>query len=197
MYPITRTSFYWFTCFNVDNRADIQPPASAERRQLAALESVREWSSALGIRAAIAATPPEDISWSRICDRWTLGAFGKWVVTLAGDAAHPMTPNLGQGGCTALEDAVVLARKLGALAQVAGSTPPSSTDVANALRSYEYERSSRCLPLTIRANLMGAALQVPLLPVVMVRNAFVERAFSSGHFLDHTVYDCGRLDELQ
>ncbi|GIL48143.1 hypothetical protein Vafri_4840 [Volvox africanus] len=107
-----------------------------------------------------------------------------------------MTPNLGQGGCTALEDSVVLARRLGALAQAAGSSPPSSTDVARALRSYEYERTSRCLPLTIRSNLMGAALQVPLLPVVTARNAFMERAFSSGHFLDHTAYDCGRLDDL-
>lgn len=29
---------------------------------------------------------------------------------LVGDALHPMTPDIGQGGCSALEDSVVLAR---------------------------------------------------------------------------------------
>jgi len=34
-------------------------------------------------------------------------------VCVAGDALHPMTPEIGQGGCSALEDAIVLARCLG------------------------------------------------------------------------------------
>ncbi|EFJ46725.1 hypothetical protein VOLCADRAFT_92803, partial [Volvox carteri f. nagariensis] len=200
MYPITRNSVYWFTCYNETERAASQPPASPEDRRRAALESVAGWNPSNGIRTAIAATSPEDITWSRISDRWTVGAFGRGLVTLVGDAAHPMTPNLGQGGCTALEDAVQLARRLGALAKGAGATgssPLSPADVASALRSYEYERSSRCLPIAVRSNLMGTALQNPLPPVVLARNAFVRLAFSPGHFLDHTLYDCGRLDELQ
>ncbi|KAF3341527.1 zeaxanthin epoxidase [Carex littledalei] len=41
-----------------------------------------------------------------------LGRAQDGNVTVAGDAMHPMTPDLGQGGCSALEDAVVLARCL-------------------------------------------------------------------------------------
>ncbi|WP_084960190.1 FAD-dependent monooxygenase [Thermoactinospora rubra] len=41
--------------------------------------------------------------------REPLPAMHRGTVALLGDAAHPMTPNLGQGACQAIEDAVVLA----------------------------------------------------------------------------------------
>ncbi len=53
-------------------------------------------------------------------------------MTMLGDAIHPTTPNLGQGGCLAIEDALVLAmcfKKYGA-----------SED---ALRNYERARYKR------------------------------------------------------
>ena len=45
-------------------------------------------------------------------DIYDMNPIQRWVrgrVALLGDAAHPMTPNLGQGACQAIEDAVVLA----------------------------------------------------------------------------------------
>src|ERR1700720_3570214 len=48
-----------------------------------------------------------------IYDREPLPLWSENRITLLGDAAHPMTPNLGQGGCQAIEDAVVLAACLG------------------------------------------------------------------------------------
>ncbi|GFR45392.1 hypothetical protein Agub_g6772, partial [Astrephomene gubernaculifera] len=113
MYPLTPSSCYWFVCYNEDEQAASRPPATPSQRQSAALSRVAHWAGQWGLAAAIRCTPPDDITWSRIADRWTPGPFGRGVVTLAGDAAHPMTPNLGQGGCAALEDAVVLGRLLG------------------------------------------------------------------------------------
>jgi 2-polyprenyl-6-methoxyphenol hydroxylase-like FAD-dependent oxidoreductase len=47
-------------------------------------------------------------------DREPLQQYTKGRVTMLGDAAHPMTPFLGQGACIAIEDAMVLGRAFGA-----------------------------------------------------------------------------------
>lgn len=82
----------------------------------------------------IAATPRASILKTGAYDRLPTRNWGSGRMTLLGDAIHPTTPNLGQGGCLAMEDAMVLARcfeKYGANEE--------------ALRSYErsrYERTS-------------------------------------------------------
>jgi salicylate hydroxylase len=49
-------------------------------------------------------------------DREPLQHYSKGRVTMLGDAAHPMTPFLGQGACIAIEDAMVLGRAFAAAA---------------------------------------------------------------------------------
>ena len=77
-------------------------------------------------------------------ERWGIGR-----VTLLGDAAHPMPPNLGQGACQAIEDAVVLARCL----VERGAT-------AESLRSYERLRSDRVAMVVRRSRRDGSIGQV-------------------------------------
>jgi 2-polyprenyl-6-methoxyphenol hydroxylase-like FAD-dependent oxidoreductase len=58
----------------------------------------------------IETTPPSSILKTGAFDRLPVRNWGDGRMTMIGDAIHPTTPNLGQGGCLAMEDAVVLAR---------------------------------------------------------------------------------------
>lgn len=67
-----------------------------------------------------------------------LGNISKGNVCVAGDALHPMTPDIGQGGCAALEDGVVLARCLGEA--LLRSSRNETKDKAGEEGKEEYER---------------------------------------------------------
>jgi 2-polyprenyl-6-methoxyphenol hydroxylase-like FAD-dependent oxidoreductase len=82
------------------------------------------------IAELIAATPPEAIIRTCLYDRPPLEHLSVGRIALAGDAAHPMLPNLGQGAWQAIEDAVVLADELAA-----------TDDVLAALGRYSARRA--------------------------------------------------------
>ena len=94
----------------------------------------------------IAMTPEATIAPIEVADRRPAAQWGAGRVTLLGDAAHPMTFNLGQGACQALEDAVVLADAIG-----------NATDIGTALREYERRRMARTADMIVTARRIGAA----------------------------------------
>lgn len=137
---------------------------------------------------------------------WRAIQLNPLLTTRTGDAAHPMTPNLGQGGCAALEDAVVLARELAKAKTSTGRETsqnghPSDTEtlldpsaIENVLRSYERERIPRAAKLTVQSWVYGTLLQIGFPPVTFARdNVVVPYLFKPDHWLDHTLYDCGEL----
>jgi len=97
----------------------------------------------------IEATPPSSILKTMATDREPNKNWGAGRMTLLGDAIHPTTPNLGQGGCQSMEDALVLARcfeKYGAS--------------ENALRNYERLRHPRTATLTKISRYYGSVGQL-------------------------------------
>lgn len=66
----------------------------------------------------IAQTPINKIIRSDISDLRRLDSWHQGPVCLLGDAAHATTPNLGQGGCLAVEDAYYLSRSLAATSEL-------------------------------------------------------------------------------
>ena len=75
-------------------------------------------------------------------DRPPVRKWGDGCVTLLGDAIHPITPNLGQGGGLAIEDAAVLARCLEKYVG-SGTATQGMSAAPLALRRYESLRFSR------------------------------------------------------
>jgi 2-polyprenyl-6-methoxyphenol hydroxylase-like FAD-dependent oxidoreductase len=68
-----------------------------------------------------------------------------------GDAVHPLTPNLGQGGCLAIEDAAILARCLGKYA----APIKSASSIAVALRKFEMLRFARTATIARCSRIYG------------------------------------------
>ncbi|KOG85922.1 FAD-dependent oxidoreductase, partial [Streptomyces varsoviensis] len=116
-------------------------------RHADALEALRrrfgDWHDP--IPRLLTATRPEAVLHHDIHELVTpLPAFAAGRVVLLGDAAHAMTPNLGQGACQALEDAAVLAAAL-----AAGPT------VESALARYDAERRPRSQSVARAARQAG------------------------------------------
>jgi 2-polyprenyl-6-methoxyphenol hydroxylase-like FAD-dependent oxidoreductase len=141
--PISGGLVYWFATRNVP-KGETEPPDAAKNNLL---ELFQGWHQP--VEELIAATEESAILRNDILDRDPLKTWGSGGVTLLGDAAHPMTPNFGQGGCQAIEDALVLARKLA-----------THSSVSDALRSYESERIARTSPIVLDSRRAGALAQL-------------------------------------
>ena len=132
---------YWWAAMNAPPGEADDP---AERKQYL-LDRYRNWP--FHIPEAIAATEGPILR-NDLVDRPPLRRWIRGRITLLGDAAHPMLPNLGQGGCTAIEDGLVLAC---AIARH-GTT-------ATALASYEQERIGRATRIARQSWNFGVAVR--------------------------------------
>ena len=143
--PLADGRVYWFA--TVNGVRDNPPPAEPTHLH----ELFRGWHHP--IPAVLDATPAEAISVLPI-DELAGCPDRLWHknVVLVGDAAHAMTPNLGQGANLALEDAAVLT---GLLARYAAQTKPAPEEIRHALKRYDQHRSARVQAIWRRSRRVG------------------------------------------
>jgi 2-polyprenyl-6-methoxyphenol hydroxylase-like FAD-dependent oxidoreductase len=173
---------WWATLNEPEGAAELP---SERRAQLS--EAFAGWCAP--VCELIEATPSEHVLRNAAYDRPPARRWGEGRVTLLGDAAHPVTPNLGQGGCLAIEDAAVLARCLA-----------GGGDAVRALRRYESHRRVRTAYVAEYSRRYGVVGQWQSTAAVRLRDALLS-AFPSalGRRLLRLIFDydadAGKLND--
>ncbi len=133
---------YWF--------ATEQTPEGGRRAQ-GELNYVRQkfahWAQP--VPDILAATDPAEVLRNDLYDRAPARQWARGPIVVIGDAAHPMRPHLGQGGCQAIEDAVVLAHLV-----------RRAADPAAAFADFAAARRRRTTALVREAALVGTVLNL-------------------------------------
>jgi 2-polyprenyl-6-methoxyphenol hydroxylase-like FAD-dependent oxidoreductase len=144
---------YWFLTRNATPGSHAGPLGNRGE----VIECIKNWR--VPFRPFVEATKEDAILRSDVVDRPGRRVWGAGRATLLGDAIHATTPNLGQGACQALEDAVVLADSL-----------RRSSSAEAGLRDYEARRRSRANFVIGQSWRMGTVLQLDNPVGVWLRN---------------------------
>ena len=134
--PVADNRFYFF--FDVPLAAGLEN----DRTQYKALfkEYFKGWCEP--VQKLIDAVDTQKTNRVEIHDIEPFAEFYKGRVVIVGDAAHSTTPDIGQGGCQAMEDAIYLARSL----QI------NTLGLQDSLRRYQNKRNERANELVMRAR---------------------------------------------
>src|SRR5712691_9939177 len=114
------------------------------------------------ISEMVAEVIPEKLVWTSIYDRPPVPRWGEGRVTLLGDAAHPLTPDLGLGGALAIEDAEELHRCL-----------QRHEEIVAALRAYENMRRNKANGISVKSRFTGDMMQWSNPVLTAARNTLV------------------------
>ncbi|GAB4035603.1 FAD-dependent monooxygenase [Spirosoma gilvum] len=151
--PLANDQVYWFACVNAPARSD-------EMREMTSQKLANRFARYHApIPELIAQTPTESLIWNDIVDLKPLDSYVFGRAVLLGDAAHATTPNMGQGACQAIEDAVILADEL-----ARNQTPEA------AFAAFDYRRLDRTHYITNTSWRIGQLAQTSSPVLAFLRN---------------------------
>jgi 2-polyprenyl-6-methoxyphenol hydroxylase-like FAD-dependent oxidoreductase len=160
--PLVRGQLYVYATRNVRPRRPDPFEGRAERLR----EAFREFGGT--VPAVLERLGPDESIVHADIEEMRLARWTGLRAALLGDAAHAMSPNLGQGAAMAIEDAWVLAERL-------------DRDHSMAVALYRYERARRARVDRVQrdARRFGRLGQLEWLPAVAARNRFIKRVPAS------------------
>jgi 2-polyprenyl-6-methoxyphenol hydroxylase-like FAD-dependent oxidoreductase len=124
--PLANKKLYWFATVNSDRN-------NTGFKNFGAKDILDHFHDFHGpIPSILKETKDENLLWNDIIDLKPINQFAFGNILLIGDAAHATTPNLGQGACQAIEDAVVLADEICKV-----------KDIKQAFKNFEKRRIDR------------------------------------------------------
>ncbi|VVB09601.1 unnamed protein product [Arabis nemorensis] len=195
--PCDNNTVYWFL---THTSTEIDEEASPENLKQFALNKLKDLPE--NIKNVMETTDLDSILMSQLKYRppWELlwANITKDNVCVAGDALHPMTPDIGQGGCSAMEDGVILARCLGEALKptnLKGETEDEDASykrIEEGLKKYARERKWRSIDLITTAYTVGFIQQSRGKWMNLFRDRFLS-SFLSRLLLKKAHFDCGSL----
>lgn len=134
--PVAQNRFYFF--FDVPIESGL--PNQREQYKTELKKYFKDWCAP--VHQLIDCLDEQKTNRIEIHDIEPFMNFYKGRVVLLGDAAHSTTPDIGQGGCQAMEDAIYLARAL----QI------NTFGLSDALERYQNKRNDRTKEMVLRAR---------------------------------------------
>jgi 2-polyprenyl-6-methoxyphenol hydroxylase-like FAD-dependent oxidoreductase len=160
--PLVNGKIYWFACLNAEAN-------SAPMRKYTAEDLLSHFGDFHEpVPSLIKNTRSEQLIWGDIIDLKPLKKFAFDNIVLMGDAAHATTPNMGQGACMAIEDAVVLANLL-----------DTHSSIQDAFRKFERMRLARTQKVVKGSWQLGRIAQLENPILAHLRNAAIRATPSS------------------
>jgi 2-polyprenyl-6-methoxyphenol hydroxylase-like FAD-dependent oxidoreductase len=157
--PIANNRVYWFLCMNTaQNNQTLNEVTTADLQEM-----LKEY--AFPIPQILGATENNKVINNDIIDLKPIKQFAFDKILLAGDAAHATTPNMGQGACQAIEDALIL-RKL-----INHHEP-----IEQVFKAFEKNRIPRTSTIVNRSWYIGKLAQLENPFFIKIRNWMLSHA---------------------
>ena len=153
IFPLPNNQAYWYAAVNMAE----EETAKQKRTIDCVLSHFKNWAEP--VKTLMENTSEEKLVLTKINYATDIHTLAKGNIALLGDAAHPMTPDLGQGACQAIEDAYVLAE---CLAQ--------EKSIEENLKDYANKRLQRVRSIAKNSFRMGNIRQMKNPVALAIRN---------------------------